>query len=108
MDDQVAIRRLADDLFVLTDRKEWAAAQVLFAEGPEIWETWGNYRLSFRRTPAGWRISAFRYFAKFNRGNDAIRTHTVAKNGEGLWIWDWGLAVAAPHSAWRSSSRPRA
>ena len=46
---------------------------------PAIWETWGNYRLSFRRTASGWRISAFRYFAKFNRGDDAIRTHTLAK-----------------------------
>jgi hypothetical protein len=44
--------------------------------GSDLWETWGNYRLTLQRTPAGWRLSAFRYFAKYNRGNEAVRTHT--------------------------------
>ena len=44
--------------------------------GNELWETWGNYRLTFRRTGAGWRMDGFRYYAAFNRGNDAVRTHT--------------------------------
>ena len=44
--------------------------------GSDLWETWGNYHLSLRRTAQGWRLSAFRYFATYNRGNELIRTHT--------------------------------
>ena len=44
--------------------------------GSDFWETWGNYRLSFRRTGAGWRLDGFRYYSKATRGNDAVRTHT--------------------------------
>jgi len=49
--------------------------------GSDLWETWGNYRLTLQRTPAGWRISAFRYFAKYNRGNEYVRTHTPSPAG---------------------------
>jgi hypothetical protein len=42
----------------------------------DLWETWGNYRFSLQRTAQGWRLSAFRYFAKYNRGNELVRTHT--------------------------------
>jgi len=143
--DEREIRRLADELFVLTDRKEWAAAQVLFVDGEidvdmsslagggavrmtaaqlfagfaaglhagkashhmttnyrvtidgdraelwaqgyawnhvpglrsgsDLWETWGTYRLPYARTPRGWRLAGLAYFAKVNRGNDAVRTH---------------------------------
>lgn len=45
--------------------------------GSELWETWGNYRLTFRRTGDGWRMDGFRYYAKFNRGNELVRTHTL-------------------------------
>ncbi|HJU66220.1 MAG TPA: nuclear transport factor 2 family protein [Gemmatimonadaceae bacterium] len=145
--DEREIRRLTDQLFILTDRKEWSAAQALFAEGEievdmsslagggavrmtaaqlfagfaaglhakkashhmttnydieidgnsatvwaqgyawnrvagleggsDLWETWGNYRLAFRRSTAGWRITSFGYFAKFNRGNESVRTHSA-------------------------------
>jgi hypothetical protein len=44
--------------------------------GSDLWETWGNYRLALRRTGQGWRLSAFRYFAKYNRGNELVRTHS--------------------------------
>jgi hypothetical protein len=44
--------------------------------GADLWETWGNYRLSLLRTATGWQLSAFRYFAKYNRGDEAVRTHT--------------------------------
>lgn len=140
-----AIRRLADDLFIATDLKDWAAARALFVDGhvtvdmsslaggdpvdlaaddllagfkaglhagkashhlatnyrvtidgdaaelwahgyawnrvsafppgEDLWETWGTYRLGFRRTAAGWRIDAFCYFSRLTRGNDAVRTH---------------------------------
>jgi hypothetical protein len=140
------IRHLADELFIATDQKDWAAARQLFADGPievdmssltgggpvripgdqliagfesglhpgkvshhlatnyrvrvegdraelwahgyawnrvpelpagsDLWETWGNYRLTFRRTQAGWRLDGFHYFSKLTRGNDAVRTHT--------------------------------
>ncbi|HUR95175.1 MAG TPA: nuclear transport factor 2 family protein [Gemmatimonadales bacterium] len=40
-----------------------------------LWETWGNYRLSYRRVSQGWLIDGFRYFSKLTRGNDAVRTH---------------------------------
>jgi hypothetical protein len=43
--------------------------------GSDLWETWGNYRLTYRRTSAGWRIDGFRYYSKLTRGNDAVRTH---------------------------------
>jgi hypothetical protein len=149
--DEREIRRLADDLFVLTDRKEWAAARALFVDGEidvdmsslagggpvrmtaaqlfagfaaglhpgkashhmttnhrvdvrgdgaelwaqgyawnhvpglrtgdDTWETWGTYRLACARTAAGWRLTAFAYFAKRNRGNDAVRTHAPAAAG---------------------------
>jgi len=48
-----------------------------FPTGKDLWETWGNYRLSARREGAGWRIDGFRYFSKHTRGNDAVRTHAA-------------------------------
>lgn len=45
--------------------------------GAELWETWGNYRLTFRREGEGWRIASFRYDSKMTRGNEAVRTHTA-------------------------------
>ncbi len=49
-----------------------------YTGGSNLWETWGNYNLTFRRTPDGWRIDGFSYHAKYNRGNEYVRTH-VAK-----------------------------
>jgi hypothetical protein len=34
LEGEVAIRRLADELFLLTDEKDWTAARRLFANGP--------------------------------------------------------------------------
>jgi hypothetical protein len=146
--DERAIRRVADELFITTDLKDWPAARALFSDGPievdmssltgggpvrltadeliagfraglhpgkkshhmatnfritidgdraevwahgdawnrvvalppasDLWETWGNYRLSCRRTAAGWRLERFRYYSTLTRGNDAVRTHTAA------------------------------
>lgn len=45
--------------------------------GEDLWETWGNYRLTCRRGPGGWRLDGFRYYSKLTRGNDAVRTHTA-------------------------------
>jgi SnoaL-like domain len=145
--DEHALRQLADELFITTDAKEWAAARALFADGDidvdmsslvgggavrltadaliggfraglhagkashhmatnyritisgdraeilahgyawnrvggfpagkDLWETWGNYRLTARRVAAGWRLDGFRYFSKHTRGNDAVRTHAA-------------------------------
>lgn len=145
--DEREVRLLADQLFALTDRKEWAAAQALFTDGEidvdmsslagggplrmtaaqlfagfaaglhagkashhmatnyritvdgdraelwahgyawnhlpgvrggdDLWETWGDYRLTCARTAAGWRLDGFHYFAKLNRGNESVRTHTA-------------------------------
>ena len=144
-EDERYIRRVADELFIATDRKDWAAVRALFVDGPidmdmtslvggqpvrvsadelvagfraglhggkathhlatnyqvqiaggraelwahgyawnqvpalgagaDLWETWGNYRLGFRREQDGWRLEAFRYYSKLTRGNDAVRTH---------------------------------
>jgi hypothetical protein len=144
--DEAEIRRVADELFITTDLKDWDAARALFvdgsievdmsslagggpveltadqliegfrrglhagkvshhlvanyrvevdgdraelwahgyawnrvaafAPGEDLWETWGNYRLSFRRTGERWLLSAFRYDSKLTRGNDAVRTHS--------------------------------
>jgi len=141
------LRRIADELLITTDLKNWSAARALFVDGPievdmsslagggpvqmtadqlidgfraglhagkishhlaanyririegaraelwahgyawnrvpslpagaDLWETWGNYRLTFRRDAAGWRLDGFRYYSKLTRGNDAVRTHTA-------------------------------
>jgi hypothetical protein len=141
------LRRLADELFITTDLKDWIALRTLFADGPievdmsslagggpvqmtadelvaefrgglhpgkvshhlatnyrvtaqgeraevsahgyawnrvpalpagaDLWETWGNYRLSYRRVSGQWRLDGFRYYSKLTRGNDAVRTHTA-------------------------------
>ena len=47
-----------------------------FPAGADLWETWGNYRLSCRRVAGRWRLDGFRYYSKLTRGNDAVRTHT--------------------------------
>jgi len=44
-------------------------------QGANLWETWGTYRLTARRTPAGWRLDGFHYYTKLTRGDDAVRTH---------------------------------
>jgi len=46
------------------------------AAGMDLWETWGNYRLSFRRVAGQWLLDGFRYYSKLTRGNEAVRTHT--------------------------------
>lgn len=43
--------------------------------GSDLWETWGNYRLTFRRAAGKWGLDGFRYYSKLTRGNDAVRTH---------------------------------
>jgi hypothetical protein len=48
-----------------------------FPAGQDLWETWGTYRLTARRTSAGWRLDGFRYDSKHTRGNDAVRTHAA-------------------------------
>jgi hypothetical protein len=45
-------------------------------EGANLWETWGTYRLTCRRTPAGWRLDGFHYYSRLTRGSDAVRTHS--------------------------------
>jgi hypothetical protein len=141
------LRRIADELFVTTDLKDWTAARALFVDGPievdmsslagggavqmtaeqlmagfraglhtgklshhlatnyrvridedraelwahgyawnrvpsfpagtDLWETWGNYRLTYRREGQVWRLDGFRYYSKLTRGNEAVRTHTA-------------------------------
>ena len=44
--------------------------------GSDLWETWGNYRLTCRRVGGVWSLDGFRYYSKLTRGNDAVRTHT--------------------------------
>jgi hypothetical protein len=45
--------------------------------GADLWETWGNYRLTFRKTVGGWKLDGFRYESKLTRGNEAVRTHSL-------------------------------
>lgn len=42
----------------------------------DLWETWGNYRLTYRRVSGEWRLDGFRYYSKLTRGNDEVRTHS--------------------------------
>ena len=44
--------------------------------GTDLWETWGNYRLSYRRVAGQWRLDGFHYYSKLTRGNEAVRTHS--------------------------------
>ena len=53
----------------------WNHVPVLPA-GSDLWETWGNYRLSARRSGDVWRLDGFRYYSKLTRGNDAVRSHS--------------------------------
>ena len=46
--------------------------------GDPLWETWGTYDFTARRTSAGWRLASFRYNAKHNRGNEAVRLASAA------------------------------
>lgn len=46
-----------------------------FPAGADLWETWGNYRLSYQQVAGQWRLDGFRYYSKLTRGNDAVRTH---------------------------------
>lgn len=141
------IRRVADELFITTDLKDWSAARALFIDGPievdmssvaggtsvqmtadqlmdgfraglhagkvshhlattyriqvdrdraelwahgyawnrvpsfpagtDLWETWGNYRLTYRQEAGRWRLDGFRYYSKLTRGNEAVRSHTA-------------------------------
>jgi hypothetical protein len=48
-----------------------------YGGGSDLWETWGNYRLTMHRGPDGWKMDGFRYYAKFNRGNEYVRTHSL-------------------------------
>ena len=45
--------------------------------GSDLWETWGNYRLSFEKIDGAWKMNAFRYYAKYNRGNEFVRNHIL-------------------------------
>lgn len=45
--------------------------------GADLWETWGNYRLTFRKTAGSWKMDGFRYDSKLTRGNEAVRTHSL-------------------------------
>jgi hypothetical protein len=144
--DDAELRRLADELFIRTDLKDWTGARALFVDGPievdmsslvgggpvqltadelmagfraglhagkvshhlaanyritvqgdraelwahgyawnrvpglpagqDLWETWGNYRLTCRHVAGAWRVDGFRYYSKLTRGNEAVRTHT--------------------------------
>jgi hypothetical protein len=55
-----------------------ALEETPFPAGPDIylvWVTSGAVRVDERK-PNGWRLNGFRYFAKYNRGNEYVRTHT--------------------------------
>lgn len=60
--DETAVRRVADELFITTDRKDWPAARALFGDGPI------DVVMS--------SLVGFRYDSKLTRGDDAVRTHT--------------------------------
>jgi hypothetical protein len=54
--DEAEIRRIADELFITTDLKDWDAARALFVDGS---------------------IEADMSYSKLTRGNDAVRTHSA-------------------------------
>jgi hypothetical protein len=41
-----------------------------------LWEVWGVYEHHFVRTPAGWRVSGFKFTKTYERGDPSIRSAT--------------------------------
>ena len=91
--DEREIRRLADELFILTDRKEWAAARALFVDG-EI-----AVDMSSLAGGGPLRMTAEQLFAGFAAGLHAGKaSHHMATNyritldGDGGELWAHGYA----------------
>jgi len=42
--------------------------------GDPLWEVWGNYTHELRRTPAGWKVTAFTFVKTNERGNIWVKT----------------------------------
>ena len=74
---QVTVDRSGDRASLFAHGYAWNRVASL-PPGEDLWETWGTYRLSFRRIDGRWSIDGFRYDSKLTRGNDAVRTHTEA------------------------------
>jgi hypothetical protein len=45
--------------------------------GGGMWEVWGIYRHTLRRTPDGWKCTGMTLEVRTTRGDDAVRTHTL-------------------------------
>jgi SnoaL-like protein len=70
--------RVAVDRDVATAAVKGYAYNVLDAElGGGMWEVWGAYEISFRRTPAGWKAAGLTLSAWHTRGDGSVRTHRL-------------------------------
>jgi len=45
----------------------------LEGNGDPLWEVWGNYTQELERTPAGWRVTYFKFEKTHERGNTWVR-----------------------------------
>lgn len=41
--------------------------------GSDLWEVWGDYRHTLRRTAEGWKVTGMSLFVKYARGNERAR-----------------------------------
>jgi hypothetical protein len=45
--------------------------------GSRMWEVWGHYEFTVRRTSDGWKATGMTFTALHTRGDDTVRTHTL-------------------------------
>ena len=66
---------MAGDLAVARVRgSAWHQTRVV-AGASGLWESWGIYHFTCRRSPRGWRLASFRYVPRYTRGDEAARLH---------------------------------
>lgn len=41
--------------------------------GSDLWEVWGDYRHTLKRTPEGWKVSGMTFVVTYARGNEKVR-----------------------------------
>ena len=46
--------------------------------GGGVWEVWGRYEFSFRRTPSGWKATGITFDAWRSAGDGSVRTHQLS------------------------------
>lgn len=53
----------------------YAYNQLAIGNGSDLWEVWGTYEHTLQRTPQGWKVTSFKFFATYARGNERVREY---------------------------------